>query len=372
MLVYYLLLIGSLAIGIPLCRLKHGKKIYCGLAGVALFLVAALRSGVGYDYNLYGNLFYQYQSESELFLSIHKEEKGFVIPVKYLAYATDDYQIMFVVIAAIITAAVMLYIYFYTEKAYLGVFCFLAFGVFFNSMCFMRQMIAASILLFAMQYIKKKQFYRFAVLVLFASVFHVSALVMLVFYFLLRIKMNWISLGVYSGILVLYFIFSEKALEFITKYVYTGYQLGSNAEITGGITPIYMIFFGIFFVLAFAVRKRLCEKDSFNNVLINCMFFDVFFEAMGAKHAVISRFAILFIIPAITVLVPQVITVYMELCKEKFGKNKKKLMASKAAVLAAFAVFCTGMYTFMIVNNYNGVYPYQTIFSERGTEDAEQ
>lgn len=374
MIVYYLMLIGSIVIGIPLCKVKHGKMFYCSIMGVAFFLVAALRSSVGYDYNLYGSWFleYRYDIDFQIHFMENKVEKGFLMPVKFLAEVTDNYQIMFVIIAAFIAAAVMIYIYFNTEKAYLGVFCFLAFGVFFNSMNFMRQMIAASILLYAMQYIKKKQFFRFLVFVIFASAFHVSALIMLVFYFLLQIKMNWKSLGVYTGILILYFIFSEPALRFITRYFYTGYQLGSNVEITNGTSPIYPIFFGIFFALAFAVRKRLCEKNEFNNVLLNCLFFDFFFETMGIKHAIISRFAILFIIPAMTVLIPEIVTAYVEMFKEKFGKDKNKQLISKAVVLSVFATFCTCMYTYMIVNNYNGVMPYQTVLSERGTENAEQ
>lgn len=370
MLVYYLLLIGSLAIGIPLCRLKHGKKIYCGLAGVALFLVAAFREGVGYDYYLYASWFFGAKNEPEFLLAGSKLEKGFLVPMKFLADATDDYQIMFVVIAAVIAAAVMIYIYSYTEKAYLGVFFFLAFGAYFNTMCFMRQRIAAVIVLFAIRYIKKKQFFRFLALVLLASTFHVSALVMIVFYFLLQIKMNWISLGVYSGALVLYFFFSEAAIEFITQYFYTGYQLGEDPEITNGLGPVYAIFFGILFLLAFFVRKRLCEKDKFNNVLINIMFFDFFFEAMGAKHGVLSRFAGLFIIPALIVLVPRVVEEYAELCREKFGKDRRRLIISRTAVLTAFAAFSTFVYSYMLMDNYNGVVPYQTVSVERGEEDA--
>ena len=371
MLVYYLLLVGSLAIGIPLCRLKHGKVIYCGLAGVALFLTAALREGVGYDYYMYASWFVDSRYESEFFLIGYKQEKGFLIPMKFLADATEDYHVMFVIIAAVIAAAVMIYIYFYSEKAYLSVFGFLAFGAFFNSMCFMRQMIAASIVLFAIRYIKKKQFFRFLVLVLFASTFHVSALVMVVFYFLFQIKMNWISLGIYSGLAVMYFFFSEAAIEFITQYVYTGYQLGGDVEITNGLGPIYAVFFGILFLLAFAIRKRLCEKDKFNNVFINIAFFDFFFEVIGAKHAVLSRFAVLFVIPTVIVLVPKLIEEYTEICREKFGKNSRSIMVSKVAVLAAFAAFSTFVYSYMLVNNYNGVYPYRTVFTEGAAEDAE-
>lgn len=371
MLIYFLLLISSLAVGIPLCRVKHGKKIYCALFGVAFFVIAAIRYDVGYDYTLYGNWFVRSQYQSLEEIAALKQEKGFLIPMKFLSDAFTDYQVMFVIIAAVLAAAVMLYIYHNAEKPYWSVFCFLAFGLFFNSMNFMRQMIAAVIIVYAMRYIKKKQYVRFLVMTIFASAFHVSALIMVVFYFLLRIKMNWISLGVYSAAMLLYMLFSEKFINFITQYVYTGYKLGSSVEITNGVNPIYTIFFGIFFIAAFLLRKRLCKKDSFNNVLINCMFFTFFFECMGIKHGVLSRFAVLFFIPAVTVLIPQVITTLSELCAEKFGKDQKRLTISKTAVVALFVTVCTGMYSYMVVNNYNGVNPYMTI-AERGTEDAER
>lgn len=369
MLVYYALLVGLTVVGIPLCRLKHGKKIYCCLAGLALFAVAAIREGVGYDYNSYGTMFLSSRYRFEFLMRNDKNEKGFLLPLKYLSDFTDYYQILFIIMAAVFAAAVMIYIYLYTEKAYLGVFCFLTFGVFFNTLCFLRQMLAAVVVMYALQYIKKKQFLRFLVLVLFASTFHVSALLMVLFYFILQIKMNWVSLGVYTGGLVLFFIFSEKILGLITKYFYTGYQIGLNVEITTGLTPIYSIFFGIFFALAFAVRKRLCKKNSFNNVYLNCMYFVFFFEAMGVKHAIVSRLSILFIIPATIVLIPEVVTAYIELFKEKFGKNRNKATISTTVVLTVFATFCTCMYTFMLVKNYNGVMPYQTIFSEEGSAD---
>ena len=372
MLIYFLLLIGSMAVGIPLCRVKHGKKIYCVLFGVIFFIVAALRYDVGYDYNLYGNWYVQSQLQSVEDIGAMKQEKGFLIPMKLLSDVFSDYQVMFVLIAAVFAVAVMLYIYHNSEKPYWSVFCFLAFGLFFNSMNFMRQMIAAVIIVYAFRYIKKKQYFRFLIMTLFASVFHVSALIMVVFYFLLRIKMNWISLGVYSAVMLIYMLFSEKLINFITRYVYTGYKLGSNPEITNGVNPIYTVFFGIFFVTAFLLRKRLCKKDSFNNVLINCMFFTFFFECMGIKHGVISRFSVLFFIPAVTVLVPGLVEELLEVCKEKFGKDHKRITISRTAVLALFVSVCTGMYSYMVLNNYNGISPYKTVITERGAENAEQ
>ena len=53
MLIYYCLLIISVAAGIILCRNKAGKIAYCVLMGVAFFVIAAIRYDVGFDYALY-------------------------------------------------------------------------------------------------------------------------------------------------------------------------------------------------------------------------------------------------------------------------------------------------------------------------------
>lgn len=369
MAVYWLLLIGSLAVGIPLCRIKYGRGIYCGFAGAVLFFLSAFRAHVGYDYNLYGGWYMNVQKESMEDVMLWKQEKGFMVPTKLLSEVEPDYRIMFIFIAFIITAAVMIYIYVYSEKPYLSVFFYLSFGLFFNSMNFMRQIIAASVILYALQYIKKKQFMRFLALVLFASVFHISALILIPFYFILRIKMDWLTLGTYTAVTIILSVFSWDILEFITQYIYKGYDPSKSGEVINGLNPIYAIFFSVFFLIAFLLRKELVKKDSFNNVLLNCMFFTVFFEIMGVKHAILSRFAILFFIPAIVLLMPEMFTQLLKKCEAVFKGEKKRGNVLKTVAAILVFSYCTFMYGFMIKNNYNGVTPYRTVFSGEVTQD---
>ena len=106
------------------------------------------------------------------------------------------------------------------------------------------------------------------------------------------------------------------------------------------------------------------KTDEYNNVLLNCMFFTVFFEIMGVRHAILSRFALLFFIPAIVILVPRAVSVLISKISNKFIKDKTKYTAVKIAAIASVAVICGTMYSYMIINNYNGVTPYTTIYSE--------
>ena len=141
MVFYWLLLASLTAVGIPLCKIKHGKALYCVIAGIVFFITAGIRRGVGHDYNLYGGWFVDLIKASMDEVMLMRVEKGFLVPLELMSTMTMDYQLMFWVISFIIAVSVMLYIFFHSEKPWLSVFCFLTFGLFFNSMNFMRQII---------------------------------------------------------------------------------------------------------------------------------------------------------------------------------------------------------------------------------------
>ena len=368
MIVYNLILAVSVFAGIPLCRTKVGKIIYCTFEGLLLFFVAAVRSHVGYDYNSYGSEYINSVSLTVEELAQTRLEKGFLMICKLLADYIVGYQILFIVMAAVIIVPLMICIYKYCDKPYLAVFGFLTLGLYFNSLDFLRQVIAAVIVLCGLRYTEKGNFFRFAVVVVFASCFHISAFMMILFYFILKLKVTPTLLTVYSVVSAGTFIFSREILLIVTKYVYSGYDPDKSIHMKTGLDPIYTIYFAIIFFTAFALRKSLMEKDSFNNVLINCMFFTFFFEFIGIKHSIVSRPALYFALPAAVWLVPQIIEVLLEKCSEKFKDDKHKLAVSKAAVVMSVAVIFVGMFEYMIVKDYNGVMPYQTIFTEEAEE----
>ena len=370
MIIYLLLLAGAVLLGIPMCRNKTGKTAYCVIMGSALFLAAAFRRSTGHDYNNYAVMYLDHISSPIEDIAASRIEKGYAVINKILAEYIVDYQVIFVVCALFFAVAVTLCVYRYCEIPWIGFACFLTFGVYFNSLNFLRQMIAGFIVMYALRFIEKDQFWRYLMIVIFASCFHLSALIMIPFCFILKIKMTPITLGVYAVLTTLFMVFSWDIIDFITDFVYKGYEM-TDVHVTTGVNPTYMIFFAFFFAAAFIIRTRLAASDGFNNVLLNCLFFTFFFELLGVKHSILSRFGVFFIIPAAIVLMPRVILALLEICRDKAnGDGKKRTMLSAAAV-AAFAVVNIAMYGLMLVNNYNGVVPYRTVYDDTGTKEAE-
>lgn len=370
--IYVFLLLGVILLGIPLCRNKTGKMVYCVLAGIALFVPAALRRSVGHDYNNYGWMYIHSMSDSIEEIAADRTEKGYMLINKLLADYIPEYQWIFILEAAFFAVCVAVCAYMYCKRPYLGIAFFLTFGVYFNTLNFLRQMTAAFIILYAFRFIKKKRFGRFLIFVLLATCFHRSALVMIPFYFILKIKMNYVSLGVYAGLTAAFFVFSWQIIDFLSGLLvsYKTYTLASNGHIAFGVDPVYMFFFAAFFILAFLLRKRLAEKDPFNNVLLNCLFFMLLFELIGVKHSILSRLGVYFIVPAVLIFMPRVFEALLEWCRELSVSSAVKKKACTVAAAAVFAAVNITMYGLMIANSYNGVMPYRTMFDSFETEES--
>lgn len=362
MTVYYLLLAAVVALGIPLCGKrcgKWGKIVYCVICAVGFIVISAIRFEVGYDYNLYGRTYYDMRFYDIDSISTHRMEKGFLMPLYILSLGFEEYYVVFIYTSIIICAAVFALIYKRSEIPWISVAAFLCFGLFFNSLCFLRQFIAALIITYAMKFAHKKTIVRYLILVIAASAFHWSALIMALLYIFLKIKPSWIYLGIAAAGTVIFLIFSRSAMLFLIDkfYMYKNYNPDNNPEASNGLPPRYTIIFGIIFLICFLFRKKLVEKNPDNCIYINCLMFTVVFEAMGMRHAILSRFAILTYLPPFLFLFPDMTVIIGQYIKEKKGNVLAILSAAAASV---FAVVC---YTVLMLNNYNGVVPYVTQFN---------
>ena len=361
MLIYYILLALACA-GMPLCGKKcgkWGKIVYCAVFAVLITVVSAIRFQVGYDFNSYGMVYADMFFRDVDDLSLIKMEKGFLMPMYFFSLGFENYWTVFVYTSIVIYLPIFALIYFNSSKPWISVCAFLCFGIFFNSLCFLRQIIAAVILAYAIKYVCGRNYLRFIIFVIAASAFHWSALAMAVLYFFLRIKPSWIYFGIVSAGTILFCIFSRSAMMFLTEkfYMYKAYNPDTSNEASVGLPPRYTIMFGVLFIVCFLFRKKLIEKNPNNGIYINCLMFTTVFEAMGMRHAILSRFAILTYIPPILYLLPDAADVVFDYAREKKGRLAGILSA------AAAAVYSVAFYTILMINNYNGVVPYNTQFS---------
>lgn len=366
--VYISLLAAVVLPGIPLCSKKCGKwgrAVYCVLAALILIFVASVRLNVSYDYNYYAQAYTELTFSDISDIMAERYEKGFLLPLYVLNLISENYVLCFVYVAIVVYSAVFVYIYRHSDIPWVSAAAFLCFGLFFNSLCFLRQIIAAVVAAYGMKYAVKGQPYKFAIMMLMAGTFHWSALILVPMYFLLRIKPSYTYLGIMAGLVTVFCIVSRKLMLWAIDvfYMYRGYNVETNVEASMGLTPAYCIMFGLLFAVCFLFRERLIAKREANIVYINCLMFTTIFEIFGAKHAILSRFAILFYITPILYLLPDAVVVIKEYISEKFTYPKRRTAVSVCSAMVA-AVYFVGCYCMLMANDYNGVMPYDTFLGK--------
>lgn len=381
MTLYILLLLGVVIIGIPLCDKKCGKwgrAAYCAAAALAFIFIAANRFQVGYDFNLYGGTYFNMKYMDIAEVSANRMEKGFLMPLYILNLAFEDYRTVFIYTSIVIYASVFYLIYKNSSCPWISAAAYMCFGLFFNSLCFLRQTMAALVVAYAVQFVCEKRPLRFIVLIAAASAFHWSALIMLAMYLLLRIKPDYIYLGIIAAGTVIFCIFSRSIMFWMIDkfYMYRSYNPDVNVEASNGLPIRYTVMFGILFAVCFALRKRLVEKNRANAVYINCLMYTVVFEAMGTRHGILSRFAVIVYIPAVLYLIPDAAAAVKELIAERLSDTRRRQLAGWGAA-AASAVFSAACFFILMINNYNGTVPYVSynnrpydIFVERISEEG--
>lgn len=367
MAVYILLLIGTVLAGIPLCSEKCGKwgrMVYCIALALVFIVISAVRFQVGYDYNLYGGTYFNMKYMDIEDIASLRMEKGFLIPLYVLNLAFEDYRTVFVYTSLIIYPSVFYLIYKNSSCPWISASAYLCFGLFFNSLCFLRQVMAALIVAYAIKFVCEKRPIKFWVLVIAASAFHWSALVALIMYPLLRIKPGYIYTAIATAGTVIFCIFSKAFMFWAIDnfYMYKGYNPETNVEAMNGLPVRYTVIFGVLFLVCFVFRKRLAERNPNNSVYINCLMYTVIFEAMGTRHGILSRFALITYIPPILYLIPDLVYTIKEYISERFSGGLKKQAVYICAGLAA-ALFSAGSYAMLMMSNYNGTVPYVSQFN---------
>ncbi len=364
MAIYYFLLAGVIIAGVPLCSPKcgrSGKIIYCCLAAVVFIFISAMRFQVGYDYNAYGSMYFNMRYMYPEDLIIRREEKGFLIPLYALNVGVEGYKAVFVYTSIVIYAATFYLIYRNSSCPWISVAAYLCFGLFFNSLCFLRQVMAALVILYGFKYIDKKIPWRYFVLALAAAAFHWSALIMLPMFFLLKIKPSYIYAGIVAAGTVIGCIFSKKLMLFAIDhlYMYKGYDPTTSVEAMNGLGPHYTIIYAVIFIISFVFRERLIKKNHANAVYINCMMYTTVFEAFGLRHAILSRFVLLTYMPALLYMLPDLVSVIKEFITEKLNsKGTNFVRGINICAVSLSAVFAVGCYTILMFTDESGVVPY--------------
>ncbi len=325
--------------------MRVGSFLYVWLQ---LSLLAALRWGVGYDYNQYFNTFYEISGIDSLTELLHRrEEIGFVLFNKGVSLVTDNVIVYLFVYYGLLYGLLLFYVYRYSEVKWSSLLVYIAFDYFSVSICFMRQSMAMVIGLFAIEMMKKRKPARCILLIGGAVLFHSSALILLIALALsyLDFTKRRVQIGA-AAFAVISYIGCDFFLKFVLVGPFEKYR-GYLDSFFMTKNHVFSVYFQIFlWILLLIFHRKLLEQDERNKRLLPVMCFGVFLAFMTTRHYIIERMSLY-------------ITVYnLRIGAQLLSLFKKDRWNHGLATVSAFVIgLCA--FTFLLRIDRYGITPYQ-------------
>ena len=235
----------------------RSRRVFAGVSFLLLTFIAACRAPeVGRDTALFLDVFQKLHGRGFIDTMVFSSwvEPGFRLLCFLISRFTANGQWIIAITALLINGSVSLFIYRHAKNIYLAFYLYLAMMLYPFYLNIMRQALAIAILLFAWDFLKRRCYWRYILVVFLAASFHLSALLFLLCPILTLIPVHKKSLAVLlpvTGILaVLGLIFVRPVLKFITALIprYADYE-------ATGFDALYCFFAVFLAVTAYGIYR---------------------------------------------------------------------------------------------------------------------
>ncbi|WP_424767276.1 EpsG family protein [Paenibacillus sp. sgz302251] len=267
------------------------NKILAAAAATSLILVSGLRNNIG------DTFFYMHGYEVNNFewdIIAQEKDMGFSILQMLLKQITEDPQILLITTALATNMIIAIVMYKYSRMFELSMYVYITSGAFIVSMNGLRQFLAAAIVFAATKALLEGKWKIYMPIVLFAAIFHQSALVMLPLYFIVRRK-AWTG-ATFSLLLVAILIvvgfnqFSDLLFSAIQGTQYAHYQQFEE----GGASIIRVFVYALPLIVAFFGREKLRVLFPKSDILINISVIGIVMMIISTQNWIFARMTIYF------------------------------------------------------------------------------
>ena len=294
---------------------------------IILFLLSALRMEVGNDYETYVDTFH------EIYVGGYVvTEPLFNAVVKIICELSggENYLLVFAVFAFVTIWLFLKVMYEQTEDFPLVFFLFMTLGIYFRTFNTVRYYFVLAITLFSFQYIFRKEYGKFILLIVLAAFFHKSVLVVIPIYFIANMKWKkWyvavLSIGA-AGMLLFQDLIMKIALELYPSYKDTIY-LETETGLAGNLMSILRCVAVL--VLALLCIKESWMEDEKNQFYIKLNFLAVLLYVCGSFLPLVGRIGY-YLITSQILLIPAILGSI---------KDEKKKRILKTIVIIACVIY---------------------------------
>lgn len=213
-------------------------------------------------------------------------EIGYFIMVKLCVFLRIGKTGFLFLVAAIVYIPTFFAIKKHSPMPYISILCYFGFGFFSYSLGIFRQMIASSILLCGWRYVQERQLVKYLLTVALAMLFHTTAIVAVLLYFMYGLNWSRIVGWIIPAELGL-MIFGRVVALLVTRLfpMYAGY-VGGRYDTQGG-TYLMLILLNAVLLASVLIRNESRSKDE--NMIICALILAICIQCVGYSMNVLGR-----------------------------------------------------------------------------------
>ncbi|MEK3885894.1 EpsG family protein [Bacillus sp. FSL K6-3431] len=270
--------------------IKPNKTLVTG-ALLSLVIISGLRNNIGDTY--FYKRIYEINDFTWEFITSQKDI-GFGLLQMLLKNYSDDPQIMIFTTALITNILIISVLFKYSRMFELSTYVYITGGLFLVSMNGIRQVLAAAIIFTATKYLMNGSWAKYFAVVILASMFHQSALILIPIFFLVRYKAwsnaTYILLFFSIAIVIGFDQFSALLFSAIGDTQYGQY---SNFD-EGGASIVRVAVDAVPLVIAYLGREKFREIFPSSDYIVNMALIGFIFMLISTQNWIFARFAIYF------------------------------------------------------------------------------
>ena len=343
MLLYFLLILASLSGGLLPSK---NQKTYLWTIGAFCWLLASLRYVTGFDYRMYETIF---QTVAEAGLSgLSQIEPGYLLLNLLVSRLGGDYRVFLFLFHLLFLVLVFAWIGRYSSTPWISVYLFLVLQYLALSMNFLRQALAAAILLWIYPFLKQRRFLPSCGIILLASCFHWSALIMAPLSFLLCLRPSKRHYGLAGAAAGMAYLLDPLLCAVIARIPKYQHYLGGIYW--QGNSVLYLLLPVGCFLFALPLIKQAVEEPTASPVLANSVFYSLLIQLFITRHFILERLSIYIAFFSLLAL------------PEAALLPGRHLTAKRRTILLLAGGFA--YFLFAASQGFHGVYPYRGIWDQ--------
>ena len=351
------------------CFHKPSKKknlIFVVITFAQLIIISIFRHKIGYDYVMYANGYYFMYADGFQTLSYKDWEIGFVFLTKLLGAIFPNYIFYMGFFSVITLIPAAIFIYKNSEMPWVSTILYVNTFLFFMTMNFIRQCVALSLVMLAWHFMKRNKFIPFIIIILIASLFHQTVLIMIPLYFIVKMKVGLKELIAYGYLLLWFYISSTGFINMLTTFFHEEYS--GSVFITEGLSLVYAILPSVITVIAFLlVKASSINLTKENKYLINFALITALLSITSLRHSILERlsyYSLIFMILLVPIIYKSVrqngftLNITESKCIAVTTEKQKKIVS--ALILTGILALSYFNFYYGLSENAHGVMPYNT------------